>query len=355
MDVLESAKAFGFHVALVISFALVLGIVIRGHVAKELREGLEKSIKEAGENVAKLFKDALENAALPHFKEEVHRVATELVSATNGALGQLQTSIIRATVIEKIESSGVHKKAVEEAIAYISAKRYGDAEKTLLNCSTDDFDVVRVLVSLYRNPEVNRIDDAIKLLVSKEQVFRSIPRYYFELSVVYTDKEDSINAIRYSHQYVDLSPSTFPDGVRSRISLGYTYFAFKDYASGIVHTEKALSMLTGHLTDRLAYVCKQNLAFYYAEAKLMEKKEVALQYAEDAVGSDQNHGHYIDTRGYVRMQFADGDVRQLELARDDFVLAGQCDPGLTSAYKHLAEVNTRLKEARINEEMKKPA
>ena len=125
------------------------------------------------------------------------------------------------------------------------------------------------------------------------------------------------------------------------IFLGYTYFWFEEVRPAIENTEHALVLLEGS-SDEMIYICRANLAYYYAESLT----RIDRRSSEDAVLHIGDQAHCVDTRGYVRMRFGQDSIAELTKARDDFLKASQSDPSLSAAYRHLAEVDARLKHLR---------
>jgi tetratricopeptide (TPR) repeat protein len=155
---------------------------------------------------------------------------------------------------------------------------------------------------------------------------------------------DRTPAIQAAKSYVELSKEkgSAEDVANAFISLGYCHFWFDELAEAIESTEEALRMLLQTAT-KTTHICKANLAYYLAASG--KDKERALRLADEAVEGLGNEPLSTDTRGYVRMRFAE-TLEQLMLARDDFLAACQLDPGLNAAYKHLAEVDASIKLAK---------
>jgi hypothetical protein len=97
------------------------------------------------------------------------------------------------------------------------------------------------------------------------------------------------------------------------------------------------------------------LAYYYAE--LRQNRTEALQYAHAAAQFSPRDPRFLDTRGFVRMQFAgistdangqetqDPERRKtdLEEAKSDFTAACELDPANEEYYSHLAQANQLLR------------
>ena len=127
------------------------------------------------------------------------------------------------------------------------------------------------------------------------------------------------------------------------ISVGYCYFWFNELEMAIKYTEEALAMLEQIGLPHDVNACKSNLAYYLAACQ--RDKARALQLAEEAI-RHMDDPLCVDTMGYVRMQFAGNDLAELESARKSFLNAAQADPSLEAAYRHLAEVDLKIKQAR---------
>jgi tetratricopeptide (TPR) repeat protein len=177
--------------------------------------------------------------------------------------------------------------------------------------------------------------------IAASTVNQSLPKYYWLLATVHIAQHDRESATAAAQKYVELthskgSPEELADAL---ISLGYCYFWFSDFDGAILRTEEALHILSRSDT-KAKYVCMSNLA-YYLGASFRDRVR-ALELAEKAAQYLGDEPLRTDTRGFVRMQFAE-NLEQLMLARQDFLGASQSDPGLVAAYKHLAEVDARIK------------
>ena len=355
-DVFKAVVTLAIHALEIGFFALILGVVLRHHIAKELRnvfaEALEKTadrVRESVEQGSRRLEDGVGKAA-ERFADIFQRAVNERM------LTMFQDSLRRAEVgvLDKVREIGEHftvavieqrpeaNKMLEGIRGDIAAKRYTEAEKSLLKANLNDFEVLRTLVGLYLTRDVNKPRDAVDLLLSKESIFLTNPKFYWQLALAHTELKDAEKAIAAAKRYVELTTPSTVDQAKAYVSLGYTYYAFDHYEPAAENTEKAIPLLHAK-DDRLwLHIAKANLAYYLA--KLGRQRDRALAYAQEAVAFDKENAFFKDTLGFVRLQFAGNDEAELRLAREEFRQAGELDPTLASAYSNLAEVNLRLKK-----------
>jgi hypothetical protein len=117
------ASELAVHVFLAAVFAGVIGLVIRGHVSRAMKESLEAGIQDATKKLteafpvvasdfASIFRSAIHDGALPFFKEQV-RFAAE------GVIGELRTARqeIQVLIVEPKAPKEINKVA-REAMAH---------------------------------------------------------------------------------------------------------------------------------------------------------------------------------------------------------------------------------------------
>ncbi len=133
------------------------------------------------------------------------------------------------------------------------------------------------------------------------------------------------------------------------IRLGYNYWSKSDFVSAIAVTEAAYArFVEGEPKASQPEIDKieNSLAYFYADAKLAEKQDFALQLSEAVVKRrselhDANLGSALATRGYVRITFGKGveDIRQGISDCEDARRKGARDD---LYFRHLARAQERL-------------
>lgn len=343
------AIELALHVLLAVVFAVVIGLVIRGHVAKALKESLDKGIEDATKKIANAL-PALANDFASIFRSAIHEGASTLQEqvryAAEVVIGEAKSARARfeMLVVEPRTQPHEVKGIVRRANDLIAEQQFDAAEKLLKEANSGDFQVLEALVSLYLNSKLDRSDEALDMLLKRKAEFEHQPQYYWQLAVIYTRKREQTEAIAAAERYVSLCREKNVGGIAvadALVSLGFTYFWFDRFQSAADSTEAALEILAGS-DEKLVYICKANLAYYYAELRV--NREKAFEYAQEALAHEFEKGNTLDTMGYVRMRFHEKDLEELLKARSEFIQAGENDPSLVAAYRHLAEVNSLIQK-----------
>jgi tetratricopeptide (TPR) repeat protein len=340
------ALEFGTEVVLAAVFALVVGLVLKNHVARALRESLDTGIENAIKKLsvampavatefAAMFNSAIQEGALPYFREQVSRAVEGVITEVRIARTEFQ---IRMVDMAPPKDAG---SVIRTATELREAGRWVEAEQVLKKAAPADFAALQELVTLYIDSKPTRSQDALSALASAHGHFGEHPKYFWLLATVHIALKDREPAIEASKTYVRLcreqgSKAGIADAL---ISLGYCYFWFEDLDRAIESTEEAWEMLS-KVENKAKYVCQSNLAYYLAASR--RDKGRALRLAKEAVEYMDGEPLSTDTMGYVRMQFAGDNIDELVLAREDFLKAAQADPSLDAAYGHLAEVDGRI-------------
>jgi tetratricopeptide (TPR) repeat protein len=239
------------------------------------------------------------------------------------------------------------RDVVAIAAKLVADGRRDDAEQALLNADLADFEVIEALITLYLGDKRDRADQALSFLLDVRSKFADDPRYYWQLAIVYTRQRKRPEAIEAANRYVALCREKAQDKIAiagSLVSLGFTHFWFDDLVAAVESTEAALDLLDG-TKDKMVYICKSNLAYYYAQLRV--NREKALLYAQESLDHTGGAANALDTSGFVRMRFFENDLRELTKARAEFIRAGEVEPGLAAAYRHLAEVDALIKRAKL--------
>jgi hypothetical protein len=160
------ALNFAGEAALVAIFAAIVGRVIARHVATTMKESLdttleklEGSLPNFADKLASMFNSAIQDGALPFFKQEVARVAEGVLSEAQAARTQLQISMIET------ETPDV-REVVLRATAHKRAGRWSDAEQTLKRVAGEELDALEALVTLYLEWTPPRPQDALSALTA---------------------------------------------------------------------------------------------------------------------------------------------------------------------------------------------
>ncbi len=355
---------FGEDVAKEAILVVLIALVVRKQVAKAIAEKIAEeftkvlsSVTAASTHALTQITSSFDNALRDNearFRVVLQRMEDRIVGDWSGTLRHFR----EAVVYEAWEKRGAPTAVIEEARKLIDEKQFARAAEKLRSAKDSDWDALKQLVDLLLSQHLNRPDEALAALRSREAIFRGNHEFQWELARVHMAQNNKALAIEAAFAYVQLTKSLGLD-VETRasalISLGYTYYWFDDYASAIVQTEEALATL-GAAPERLDLLLayRANLAYYYAE--LRQNRTEAEQYAEAAVQFSPRDPSFLDTRGFVRMQFAGVrsdatgqeiiDVPQrradLEKAKTDFTLAGELDPTNGDYYAHLAQANQLL-------------
>jgi tetratricopeptide (TPR) repeat protein len=334
-----AATHFGLEVVLVGVFALVVGLVLKGHLAKALKESLEAGIERTSNKlslampaVAAEFTSTIQ----AEFRQQLSRAVDAVIGEVKSARSDFQIRMIETAAPKDVVGD-----AVRRAAAYRDAGKWLEAEEVLKDADSRDFAVLQALVTLYLEANPPRPQEALSLLASARGSFPDHPKYFWLLATVHIALKDRDSAVEASTSYVErcTAKGSKEDLADALISLGYCHFWFDEFPAAIDRTEEALQMLSGSET-KAKYVCQSNLAFYLAASG--KDKARSLRLAAEAVSFLGDEPLSTDTMGYVRMRFAGSSIDELALAREDFLRAAQIDPSLDAAYRHLAEVDAQI-------------
>ncbi len=355
---------YGEDVAKEVILVLLLALVLRKKLAKAIAEKIAEEFTKILTTVTTASTNALtqitssfdttlrENES--RFLVVLNRMEDRIVGDWSGTL----TRVREAVIYKAWERNTAGTTISQEAEKLIEQKQFARAEEKLRSARNDDWDSLKQLVNLLLSKDVNRPDDALVVLQARQAIFVHIHEFHWELARVYMAQRNKALAIEAAFAYVQLTNNGKLDAetrASALISLGYTYYWFDDYASAIVQTKEALLTLGAEPRRRdLLLTYRANLSFYFAE--LRQNRVEALQYAEDAVRFSPRNPSFLDTRGYVRMQFAgyvtDANMQEtvdtarkkadLELAKSDFTAAGELAPNVAEHYTHLAQANRIL-------------
>lgn len=131
--------------------------------------------------------------------------------------------------------------------------------------------------------------------------------------------------------------------IKQYIFIAYMLWASGDLERAIRVAEAGLdrAQSTGESFETLLRF-KNSLAYYYADARISEKEELAREYAEEAYRGRPGSPAVIDTLGYVRIQF--GRTREEVLAGMEL-----CELAYKQGYpyfyeKHFKSAGQRLAE-----------
>jgi hypothetical protein len=132
------------------------------------------------------------------------------------------------------------------------------------------------------------------------------------------------------------------------LRLGYSAWSEGEQEKAITFSRKALALalMTGDRNDEhgisIAKI-KNNLAYYYAEAKIEEKAEEALLFAAEAVqavkGDTQLQSQYakcMDTLGFAKIAFAKSHA-QIQEGIEICEEARRAGGKLNFYFKHIAQ------------------
>jgi hypothetical protein len=343
---------------------LLVALVLRKQLAKSIAEKIAEEFTKILTTVTTASTAALTQITSSfdrtlrdnesRFLVVLNRMEDRIVGDWSGTLNRVREAVI----YRAWERNTAGTTISQEAEKLIEQKQFAKAEEKLRSARNDDWDSLKQLVNLLLSQDVNRPDDALVALQAGQAIFDHDQEFHWELARVYMAQKNKALAIEAAFAYVELTNKRKLDPetrASALISLGYTYYWFDDFASAIVQTKQALLTLGPEPKRRdllLAY--RANLSYYFAE--LRQNRVEALQYAEDAVLSSPRNPSFLDTRGYVRMQFAgyvtDANMQEsvdlarkrvdLELAKNDFTAAGELAPNIAEYYSHLAQANRLL-------------
>jgi len=197
------------------------------------------------------------------------------------------------------------KVSVDDSIEHINQlmqrERFLRAKFELMKLAKQDIKEIGKLIkiaNLYF--DLGRIEGGIEFLLSRREDFRSEYLYYRHLGLFYLQSGKEDEALGYAKKAETIASN--PD---SALLLGYIYWALHNLDNSIAYTKKALEL---NPEGELLVTAKNNLAYYYAQAYMLEKKNLALEYAN----FDKDNWHkyrwsdtYSINSAYVQMRFAD--------------------------------------------------
>lgn len=332
---------------------------IAGKIAEEFTKILG-TVTDASANALTQITTRFDTA-LRENEGRFHAVLTRIEDSIVGDWHGTMKRFREATVVDMFAEKAPRTSVRDEAEKLMEAKQFDKAEATLRAAADDDWGSLKLLVKLLLSQNVNRPDDALAVLQSRQKIFEKNNEYPWELANVYMAQNNHQKAIEAAFEYVRLTNSLNLDResrASALISLGYTYYWFGDYVSAIVQTKEAVKTLgdpaNAATNQNLLAAYKANLAYYYAETR--QDRNEAFEYANAAVQASPRDAYYLDTRGYVLMQFAgvttDTNSQEivdpkkkredLEAAKKDFTAAGEIDPSTPDYYEHLAQANQLL-------------
>jgi len=363
----EALINFGIDTAKEAVIVMIAALILRRPLANAIAGKIAEEFRKILDNVTSASSGALDRITT-RFDTALH----ENEGRFHAVLTRIEDSIVRdwhgtmkrfreATVVDLWAESAPRTGVVDEAERLMESGELEKAEAALRAAEESDWGSLKLLVKLLLSHNVNRPDDALAALQSRQPLFRNNHEFPWELANVYMALNSQQKAIEAAYEYVRLTNTQNLDRetrAGALVSLGYTYYWFGDYVSAIVQTREALLTLgdpaNAATNQGLLIAYRANLAYYCAEIR--QNPAEAFEYAEAAVQSSPRDANYLDTRGFVRMQFAGMTTdaasheivdpvkrrQDLEAAKQDFTAAGEIDPNTPDYYDHLAQVNQLL-------------
>lgn len=189
--------------------------------------------------------------------------------------------------------------------------------------------------------DLGRIKEGKEFLLSKKKDFEKSYLYYRHLAFFCLESGKEGEALEYAKE-----AEATEKNPNSSLLLGYVYWTLHDLNNAITHTENALKL---NPTGELLVTAKNNLAYYYAQANITEKKDLALTYAD--FDSENWHRYrwsdsYSLNSAYVKMRFSEelDEIQKAIRLLQGFLTKPDIKEEAKEYLKEAYEKETKIKE-----------
>lgn len=319
--------------------ALIFALIVKNELIRAVREGMEK--------IGAVFAGSFVSSVVP-----------EIINFRRDAISILQSKTFFYDRPMDLKAPQVVDQRLEQIQHLISSHKLNEAESALILLSDqypEELKIVSELFDLYGSPAYEALSGAIqsaqkalRFVESKNERFSKSPEYFMLVARANCKFENTgkarthyLKAIAAASEAINIEPEN-PRWLSLR---GLMHDVFGVVVEAVKDTENALKMAENKSDQKNIARAKNNLAFYFAELGQEDKKELALQYANEACEYDRQFGQPIhiseDTLGYVLMSFAE-TKDELERAVALLGQAVAADPQDAEIASHLSEAKKRL-------------
>jgi tetratricopeptide (TPR) repeat protein len=312
-----------------------LGLVIVYFLRRHLVEAFEKGLRYVGDKLSRDF--------VTYIIPEIQRAREAAEVAMAVAPKPFSPS---GEIVESINEDLTDN--LKEVQKLISESNFSTAEgrfKAMLADNPTNFNVLKAFFELYLLPNNERYGDALKVLLNSEEHFKNNPRFYHLLARIFMVMKSVIDpsiAKRDAYNAAVRATELEPANPKWTKLVGFVHYWFSEIDPGITLTEKALRMAMTQNNETEITSCKNNLAYYWAMQGI--KKDKAFEYALEVNSHDENNPNYLDTLGFVHLQFAESK-EDLRKATGFFAKALEFAPNDADILYLLKEASKRLEES----------